>query len=180
MEFIRKNELFKVSQPLDVVFIFSLVIKGIDGLVELVGGLMLFFFSQPQIQHLVMHMTHRELIEDPHDLISNLLIKSTANFTDSVRYFLAVYLLVHAAVKLISVVGIITNRLWAYPFALITLGLLTLYQIYHVFFVNASLFMIALTIFDIFILWMIAYEYKHRRKRLLALREEREESQGDD
>ena len=74
-------------------------------------------------------------------------------------------------VKLISVVGIITNRLWAYPFALVTIGLMTLYQIYEVLFVRASLFMVALTVFDIFVLWMIWYEYKHRRKKLEAMRE---------
>lgn len=174
MEFIKKNELFKISQPLDVVFIVSLVLKGIDGLAELFGGILLLIFSQPQIEHFVNMLTHNELMEDSHDLIANLLVKSTASFTDGLRYFLAVYLLVHAAVKLISVVGIITNRLWAYPFALITLGLLMLYQVYEIVFVRPTLFMIALTIFDIFILWMIAYEYKHRRKKLLAMQEQEE------
>lgn len=171
MKKLRENELFKISQPLDVVFIFSLVLKGVDGLIELVGGTLLLVFNQPQIQHIVTHVTHRELAEDPHDLISNLLIKSTVHFNDSVRYFLAIYLLAHAVVKLISVVGIITNRLWAYPFALVTIGLMTLYQIYEVLFVRASLFMVALTVFDIFVLWMIWYEYKHRRKKLEAMRE---------
>jgi uncharacterized membrane protein len=169
---LKENELFKISQPLDVVFVISLIFKGLDGLIELLGGLALLVFSQPHIRHFVTAATHQELIEDPHDFIANLLIKSTANFTDGLRYFLAVYLLIHAAVKLISVIGIITNRLWAYPFALITLGLLALYQIYEVIFVKATVVMIALTIFDIFILWMIAYEYQHRRKKLLAMQEE--------
>ncbi len=162
----RKSELFKISQPIDIVFVASLIVKGIDGLVELVGGLALLIFNQPQIMHGVIRLTSHELLQDPHDFVANLLIKTAASFTDGVRIFAAIYLLTHAVVKLVSVVGIITNRLWAYPFALVTIGLMTLYQIYQVVFVHASAFMVLLTIFDIFILWLIWYEYRHRRRKL--------------
>ncbi len=159
-----RGELFKASKPIDIVFLASLTVKGLDGLVELVGGVLLLIFKQPQILHSVTIITSNELLEDPHDFIANLLIHTAGGLTDAMRYFVAIYLLVHAAVKLISVIGIILNKMWAYPFALITLGLLTVYQIYQVFFVQASPFMVLLTIFDIFVLWMIWYEYRARRQ----------------
>ncbi|MEI6249064.1 MAG: DUF2127 domain-containing protein, partial [bacterium] len=55
---------------------------------------------------------------------------------------------------------------WAYPFSLISLGALMLYQVYSIFFIKASFGMIGLTIFDILILWMITIEYKKVRLKL--------------
>ena len=72
--------------------------------------------------------------------------------------FAVIYLLVHAAIKLIAVIGILRKQLWAYPFSLITLGALVLYQIYSII-DKTSIGMILLTIFDVYILWMIWREY---------------------
>jgi uncharacterized membrane protein len=69
-----------------------------------------------------------------------------------------VYLWLHAAIKLTAVVGILRNLLWAYPFSLISLGLLMLYQVYSMV-VRFSVGMFLLTVFDVFILWLIWREY---------------------
>ena len=104
-------------------------------------------------------LTQRELVEDPHDKIANLLLHSTQHIGSGSRTFLIIYLWIHAVIKLIAVIGILKNQLWAYPFSLVTLGLLMLYQVYIIVLVHATIGMILLTVFDVLILGLIWREY---------------------
>ncbi len=153
------------SSILDKVFEGGILLKGISGALEFIGGALLFFVSPASIHNFIVFITHRELLTDPHDKIANLLLTSTQHLGGS-RTFLIVYLWIHATIKLIAVIGILKNQLWAYPFSLITLGALMLYQVYSIVFVSVSIGMILLTVFDIFILWLILREYKIVRKNL--------------
>lgn len=136
------------------------------GLAEFIGGLLLFFISPAQIHQFIMFLTQRELLEDPHDKIASLLVQATAHITSGARVFAITYLWIHACIKLIAVIGILRNQLWAYPFSLITLGLLMIYQVYSIVFVTPSIGMILLTVFDVFILWLIWREYGKVRHNL--------------
>ena len=153
------------SSILDKVFEGGILLKGISGALEFIGGALLFFVSPASIHNFIVFITHRELLADPHDLFANILLNSTQHIGGS-RAFLIIYLWIHATIKLIAVIGILKNQLWAYPFSLITLGALMLYQIYTIAFVSVSIGMILLTVFDIFILWLILREYKIVRKNL--------------
>lgn len=149
---------YRPSSSLDKIFEGGIILKGLSGLSELIGGLLLLFIS-PQVMHnFIVFITQRELIEDPHDKIANLLLAVTQHFGQGSRQFLIVYLWIHAAIKLIAVIGILRNKLWAYPFSLVSLGLLMIYQVYSIL-VHISIGMILLTIFDIFILALIWREY---------------------
>lgn len=143
---------------MDKVFVVGIFIKGIDGLIELISGFVLLFISPAAVHHFITFLTAKELAEDPHDHIANLLVHATQHFGTGSKAFAIIYLWIHAAIKLISVWGIFTNRLWAYPFALITLGILTIYQLVDIS-VKPSIGMVLLTIFDIFILILIWREY---------------------
>jgi uncharacterized membrane protein len=155
------------SSILDKVFEGGIILKGISGTLEFIGGALLFFVSPASIHNFIVFITQKELLTDPHDVVANLLLTSTQHLGGS-RAFLVIYLWIHATIKLIAVIGILKNQLWAYPFSLITLGALMLYQVYSIVFVSPSIGMILLTIFDIFILWLILREYKIVRKNLSA------------
>jgi uncharacterized membrane protein len=146
------------SSLLDKVFEGGIIIKGVTGALEFLGGLLLFFVDPAAIYQFLVAVTQKEIVEDPRDIFSNFLLNSTQHLGGS-RTFLIVYLWIHATIKLIAVIGILRNQLWAYPFSLITLGLLMLYQIYSIIFVEPAIGMILLTIFDVFILWLIWREY---------------------
>lgn len=152
----------------DKIFEGGIILKGIDGALEFLGGLLVLFVSPTTLHRFIAFVTHRELIQDPHDKIANLLVHATSHYADGGRTFLVIYLWIHAAIKLIAVFGILKNLLWAYPFSLISLGILMLYQVYTIFFVKASLGMILLTIFDVLILWLIWREYGKIRPTLAA------------
>jgi uncharacterized membrane protein len=155
---------FKPQNLFDKVFEYGILIKGIDGLIELLTAISLIFISPIRIQGWVVLATHRQLAHDPDDFIANFLIHASHQFTNSARLFFIVYLSVHAAIKLISVIGILRNKMWAYPFSLITLGALTLYQIYDIIFGAGSILVILLTIFDVLILALIWREYQKVKK----------------
>ncbi len=150
---------FHPTSRFDKIFEGGIILKGIDGLLEFFGGLLLFFVTPEQLHSFIAFVTQKELLEDPHDVIANLLVHATQGFGNGSRTFAIIYLWIHAAIKIIAVVGILKNQLWAYPFSLITLGILTLYQFYSIFFVHASVGMILLTIFDVLILGLIWREY---------------------
>jgi uncharacterized membrane protein len=155
-----KGNWFQPKNLFDKIFEYGILIKGIDGVIEAVTAIALIFLSPHRLQGLVILATHRELAHDPSDFISNFLIHASQQFTNSARLFFIVYLAIHAAIKIVSVVGLLRNKMWAYPFSLIALGLLTLYQIYDIIFGSGSFFVILLTIFDIAILALIWREFQ--------------------
>ena len=160
---------YKPSNLFDKVFEGGIIIKGIDGLLEFLAGLMALFVSPLSLHNFVSWVTHRELVGDPHDKFATLLVHATNRYSSNGRVFLIIYLWLHAAIKLVAVIGILRDLRWAYPFSLISLGLLTMYQFYDIFFVKMSLGMILLTIFDIAILWLIWREYTKRYRHPAAV-----------
>lgn len=143
----------------DRVYYVTLAIKGFDGLLEVIGAILILFLNPPRI-HYFLELAAQTEFAHRHQAVFHSLSTHVANgYTAEMRYFLVIYLLVHAAVKIISVVGLMMNKRWAYPFALITLGLMMLYQLYEIIFVRPSLLMILLTIFDVVVLLMIWREY---------------------
>lgn len=154
---------FQPKNVFDKVFEYGILIKGLDGLIELFTAVTLIFVSPKMLQGLVVLATHRELARDPDDFISNFLIHASHQFTNSGRLFFIIYLSIHAIVKLVSVIGLLRNKLWAYPFALISLSVLTLYQVFDIIFGHGSVAVILLTVADSAILALIWREYQKVR-----------------
>lgn len=165
---LKKGSWFKPQNLFDKIFEYGILIKGIDGLIEALTAVALIFLSPHRLQGLVVLATHRQLATDPDDFISNFLIHMSHNFTNSARLFFIIYLAIHAAIKLVSVFGLLRNKMWAYPFALISLSLLTLYQVYDIIFGAGSIVIILLTVFDLAILGLIWREYQKVKQKNLS------------
>jgi uncharacterized membrane protein len=100
---------------LDRTFRVSLVLKGLDGVLELVGGILLLLVTPRQIGDLARFLTQHELAQDPHDFVANSLLHLTSNLSVSASLFGAIYLLLHGLVKIVLVWAVLKNKLWAYP-----------------------------------------------------------------
>jgi len=146
------------STLLDKIFEGGIIIKGVHAAFEFIGGLLLLFIPPNTIHRFLVFITQKELLEDPHDKLANFLLSRTQHLSNGTRVFLIAYLWVHAITKFIAVFGILRNKLWAYPFSLIVLGLFMVYQVYQIY-LRVSAGLILLTLFDIFILWLIWWEY---------------------
>jgi uncharacterized membrane protein len=61
------------------------------------------------------------------------------------------------------VIGLLRNKLWAYPVSLVALGLFIVYQLYR-FSYTHGIGLIILTIFDIIVIALIYHEYRLVRR----------------
>lgn len=156
---------------LDRTFFVSLILKGLDGVLELVGGILLLVVTPAQIGAIARILTQHELSEDPHDLIANSLLHLTNSLNVSVTLFAAIYLLLHGAVKVVLVWAVLRDHLWAYPWLIAFLIVFIVYQGYQLV-VAFSWGLLLLTLFDIFIVYLTSREYGiHRDRRRRAAHE---------
>jgi uncharacterized membrane protein len=155
--------MFKPKDTLDRVFEIGIIAKGLNGLAELVGGLLLLFVTPSSIHHLVALLTQGELSEDPHDLVAHYLLHTANGLTGSAVLFGAIYLLTHGAVKIVLVIALLLNKLWAYPCLIVVLLVFIGYQLYRIA-LDPSAGLIALTIFDAVIVALTWREYRRLRQ----------------
>ena len=152
-----------LSPALDTTFKIGLVLKGLDGVLEVAGGVLLLFLSPEAIQHVVRALTAHELSEDPHDLIARYLLHTTAHLSHGTTLFGAIYLLSHGIAKIVLVALVLRDKLWAYPWLIGLLLAFIVYQLYRITVVHFSFGLAALTVFDAFLVWLTWREYRAKR-----------------
>ena len=141
-----------------------MIAKGLHALAECAAGLLFAFTSTATLARWVDRMTQQELLEDPHDFVATHLQALAQDFSVGTRHFYAFYLLSHGLVKVGLVAGLLTNRLWAYPASIVVLGLFIAYQLYRFSHTHGA-GLIALTVFDVFVLVLIWHEWRLHRDR---------------
>ncbi len=144
----------------DKAFRVSLYLKGLDGLLETLGGILLLIIKPEQINHLARWLTEGELSQDPHDFIANHILKSAHNLTGASLAFGAAYLLSHGLVKIVLVVEVLRDHLWAYIALIAVTALFVVYQIYRLTAVKFSVSLFLLTLFDLLIIYLTQKEYR--------------------
>ena len=137
-------------------FVASVALKGLIALVELVLGFLLLFTNA--VTGFILRLTETELFEDPNDFFATH-IHALLFPTHAAQIFGALYLLSHGIVKVFLVVGLLRNKLWAYPASLAVLALFMLYQVIR-WLQTHSLALVILTLFDCLVFWLIYHEYR--------------------
>lgn len=150
---------FQPKSLLDKTFEIGILLKGADGVLEIIGALLLLFVSPQTIDAITKLLTQHELSEDPNDFVATHILQYGHELAAVSKTFAILYLLTHGLVKVVLVVGLLRNQRWAYPFAFVTLGLFIAYQLYKIV-LQPTLGMILLTIFDVFIVWLTWREYQ--------------------
>jgi uncharacterized membrane protein len=141
------------------------VLKGLDGVLEIVGGILLLFLSPHAIEHIARTLTAHELSEDPHDVIARYILHTASHLTTSTTLFGAVYLLSHGVAKVVLVALVLKDKLWAYPWLITLLLAFIAYQLYRITAVHFSVGLTLLTVFDAVLVWLTWREYQARRTR---------------
>lgn len=145
-------------------FEIGLIIKGIDGLLEILGGFLLLYLNPNRMGRLVVLLTKHELLEDPKDLIANVLIRFSHSFSISTQAFGVFYLISHGVIKCVLIILLWRKKLWAYPLTIVSLLLFIAYQIYR-YTVHASVSLVLLTIFDIIMIILTVIEYRRIKRQ---------------
>jgi uncharacterized membrane protein len=154
-----------ISRSLDRTFRISVTLKGLDGLLETIGGLVLLFVRPATIDHLARSLTQHELSQDPHDFIARHVLSSGGHLAHGSTLFAAVYLLSHGLAKVVLVAAVLREKLWAYPGMIALLAAFIVYQLYRLIAVRVTLGLTLLTVFDAFVVWLTWREYAARRTR---------------
>ena len=142
-------------------FLISIGLKGLGALVESIAGITLLWIPFHAINRIVMAFIAAELPEDRHDFIARHLRHYLENFGASGKHFASWYLLSHGAVKLILVIALWRNKMWAYPMMIGALAAFSGYQIYR-FALTHSIAMVLLTIFDLIVIALTWSEYRRQ------------------
>src|SRR5467141_479567 len=125
---------------LHVAFQIGVILKGLNGLLELIGGILLLAFPPSAIQRFVVELTHNEL-------------------SRRAQTFAAIYLLAHGVIKAVLVYALLKDKLWAFPWAIGVFTAFGIYQIYR-YVVQPSGWLIALTILDVIVIALTWLEWQ--------------------
>jgi uncharacterized membrane protein len=149
---------------LDRTFKVSVSLKGVDGALEIIGGIALLFVAPATLQQWARTLTAHELAQDPNDFIAHHVLHSASQLSHSTTLFGAIYLLSHGLAKVVLVVAVLREQLWAYPWMIALLGVFIAYQLYRLTY-RLTVGLTLLTVFDAFVVWLTWREYRIKRRR---------------
>ncbi|MES2135870.1 MAG: DUF2127 domain-containing protein [Pseudomonadota bacterium] len=147
------------------IFVVSVLFKGVHAVIEIVGGVALYLISTATIVRTINRFSHDQLVDDPDDWVGTHLLEFARHFSLAEHNFYAFYLLSHGVVKSILVIGLLREKLWAYPASFAVFGAFIAYQLYRYSFTH-DFGLILLSIFDLFVIYLAVHEYRLLRKHL--------------
>jgi uncharacterized membrane protein len=155
-EIVRAHRMFEVA----------LLLKALNGIVELVGGSLVLFVPLRTVNQLVLWLTASEIEDDPNDWLANTLIDAAEKLSMGTKLYASLYLLAHGVVKIFLVYSLWREKRWAFPVGLALIGALVCYSIYRFTHTHSVALLVFATI-DLIIMWFIWREYLVRRPRAM-------------
>ncbi|HEY4458267.1 MAG TPA: DUF2127 domain-containing protein [Pseudonocardiaceae bacterium] len=162
----------KTGAATDRLFKIAVILKGIDGGVQLLGGLLLIVVPPAAITGLANAIITRDLLGDPNGTLAHHLQTAASNFAGGgeggTRLFAIVYLLAHGVIKLGLMWALLRKILIAFPIGVVVLTGFVVYEIWRAVHTHS----IALPIFaalDVVIIVLVIREYVKLRRERAAL-----------
>ena len=153
------------SSLLDQSFRAGIAIKGFDGLLECIGGVLILFIKPSSLNEFFRVAALHDLPGKYDEIILAHLFHWTQSLAQGGKVFASVYLITHGLSKAILVTGLWMNKLWAYPLTIVVFGIFCVYQM-HRYTHTHSIFLVLLTIFDLILMYLTWKEYvKLKRER---------------
>lgn len=146
-------------------FEIGVVLKAIDSSVELITGSLLLLLSPAAVQSAITAITGDELTEVPRDFLWKIVVQTFQGFAAYPQTFWAILLLAHGIVKMFLVIGLLKNKIWAFPAAAAVFTLFAATELVQIA-IRPSIFLGLVAAFDIALIALILHEYKHRKKRI--------------
>ncbi|MFC4652969.1 DUF2127 domain-containing protein [Lactococcus nasutitermitis] len=157
---IDKKEEAKI---VDISFDIALLLKSIFALGEIIGGTAMFFLTPARVNTLLSWFRRSTMTGEKTGFFTHLIVHFSQNFTTNTQYILAVYLLSHGVIKLVTLALLWRKVLWAYPLSLLVFLGFIIYQI-NEYTQTHSIFMIFVTLVDLIMMILTILEYKNIRE----------------
>jgi uncharacterized membrane protein len=159
----KSINLFLSENRLHKFFRFGIAFKGLDGVLETIGSIVLAVFGKASLTAVAAFLTSHELSEDPHDVVANYIMNTTHHISAGTTIFASVYLLVHGLIKIGLFIALWRNKLWAYVTAIWFLLVFLAYQMYR-FSLTNSTGLLLLSVLDMVIILLVWHEYRYLQK----------------
>jgi uncharacterized membrane protein len=141
---------------LDEVFKITIILKGLDSVLEILGGIFFLLITPSAITGWGHDIAHGLFAHQAS--ISKYIIHSSQGIAKS-TLFGAIYLLLHGTIKVVLVICLLLNKLWAYPIFIVVIIAFIGYQIYSL--VNhLTIGMSLLTVFDVLVVVLTWLEWQ--------------------
>lgn len=147
----------------DILWFFdlALLLKAANGGLEILGAALILFVPPTLVVRIAEFLTGGELAQDPSDFIAAAIRGAAQSFAVHSHYLLALYLVLHGAIKVLLVIGIFAKKRIAYPLFIFALAIFGVYEAYRGLARHEQLLQI-LAAFDFTLLILTAYEYRRR------------------
>jgi uncharacterized membrane protein len=132
--------------------------KGIDGVLEVLGGFFVYFESTQNLSQWLVFLTQYEW-SDPQGVIPAFLLRLAASLSHHGQTVAAVYLWGHGAIKVGLVLGLLTGRRALYPWAMLFLAIFCFYQ-FSQFWKTGSAGYLIVTLLDLAVIPLVYLEYR--------------------
>lgn len=159
-----KPILIKEKEYLDI-FRISIFLKGMAAFGEILGGIIVWFTSKVFLITFILNFFQSELSDDPKDYVANFIVDSAAALSVSSQYFLGAYLFLHGIIKIVLIINLFRKKLWAYPTGIIVFSIFLIYELYN-YYSSHSVWVLAISLFDVLIIYLAIHEYRVLRKKL--------------
>jgi uncharacterized membrane protein len=140
----------------------AILIKGLDGVLEILGGALLLVLPAHALIDIVGKLTARELAEDPNSWFAGTIKTSVEHFAGGTQHFAALYLFTHGVVKVFLVTALWREQRWAFPVAIAFQSVFVAYELYR-FTHTHSIALLAFACVDALVGWLIWREFRATR-----------------
>lgn len=130
-----------------ILFKLGMFLRGINGFIYLAVGLMLFFVSVSELNHITL----------------NVLSPLLTDITHRTKNIVGLYIFFHGVINIFLVAGLYKNKLWAYLISIGFISSLILMQLYNISF-HYSNILLSLIIFDCIFVFVTWHEYMYHKE----------------
>lgn len=145
-------------------YLVSIILKGLISLDETVTGIALLFIPP------ALFLAFTEWVADhipTGGFIGAHLVAQIESYTSATSHFLAFYLFSRGIIKLVIIIALLRNKLWAYPALLLVMLGFLLYQFYQIA-TSGSILVIGITVLDIVVMYFVWREWRIVREKIAA------------
>jgi uncharacterized membrane protein len=152
-----------MKNPLRIIlhdsFRVGITLKGLDGLLETMTGLLLLVARPEFLAHIVQSIGNSNWLWDINGYVADHLLQASERLSSGGKLFAAVFLLAHGLAKVIMVVGLWFDKMWAYPLLMGVTSAFIVFQM-HRFERTHSATMLIFSAFDALVIYLTWREYR--------------------
>jgi uncharacterized membrane protein len=143
-------------------FLAAIVIKGVDGVIEAVVGLVIWFAGSWPIYRFVVRITAPDLAETAEGHAAHLLQHGASTLAHASHPFVVTYLLIHGFLKLAIAISLLLGKAWIFPIASAVLVGFILYMGFRLT-THWSGWLLGFALFDALTLLLVLNEWRNGR-----------------